>query len=182
MSPPAASGRNEGQPTDVFFHAFNVVTARRSVPAKILMRLPRDNMNVECTDGDCVSCNLVRVSVESRNRIQNKNDLWTTIKRINGWQEVHRRIQTGEAFVGERRQKRLPRAPHGSRRAFDDAAKGKAGPVNFAEALAALSEDERFAVEERAALHEYDGRLDRDAAERLAISEHWRTKHNGGFQ
>lgn len=87
-----------------------------------------------------------------------------------------------EALPNTRREKRAPRAPNGARRAFEDAAKGKTGPANFSEALALLLEDERYEIEERAAIHEFDGGLDRSAAERLAISECWRRKHGGAFQ
>src|SRR6186713_1343954 len=40
----------------------------------------------------------------------------------------------------------------------------------FASALSSLSEDQRFDVEERAAILEFDGRLTRDQAERLALT------------
>jgi hypothetical protein len=42
-----------------------------------------------------------------------------------------------------------------------------------------LPEDERYEVEERAAIMEFDGGLDRDAAERAAFSQYWRAKHRG---
>ena len=82
-----------------------------------------------------------------------------------------------EAIPGNGRLIRLPRAPKGARRAFDDAAKGQTAPANFSEALASLPADERYELEERAAIHECDGGLDRSAAERLAFAEYWRAKH-----
>lgn len=39
--------------------------------------------------------------------------------------------------------------------------------------LAKIPKDDWANVEERAAIHEYDGRLDRDAAERRALKEYW---------
>ena len=44
----------------------------------------------------------------------------------------------------------------------------------FAQAIAALAEDERADVEERAAILEFDGKLSRDQAERLALSPYSR--------
>lgn len=44
----------------------------------------------------------------------------------------------------------------------------------FAQAIAVLSEEERADVEERAAILEFDGRLSRDQAERLALSPYSR--------
>jgi len=82
-----------------------------------------------------------------------------------------------EAIRANGRLMRSPRAPNGARRACDDVAKGQTAPANFSEALASLPEDERYAVEERAAIHEFDGGLDRSAAEQRAFSEYWRAKH-----
>ena len=44
----------------------------------------------------------------------------------------------------------------------------------FAQAIADLSEEERADVEERAAILEFEGRLSRDQAERLALSPYSR--------
>jgi hypothetical protein len=44
----------------------------------------------------------------------------------------------------------------------------------FAKAIPALSEEQRADVEERAAILEFDGRLSRDQAERLALSPYGR--------
>jgi hypothetical protein len=46
----------------------------------------------------------------------------------------------------------------------------KAELDGFRRALAALGEEERADVEERAAILEFDGKLSRDQAERLALS------------
>ncbi len=50
-------------------------------------------------------------------------------------------------------------------------------PEGFFDALAMLPEEDRYAVQERAAIHEFDGGLERDTAERAAFSEYWRAKH-----
>lgn len=42
----------------------------------------------------------------------------------------------------------------------------------FSEAIAALPENERLEAEERAAIGEFDGKLSRDQAERLALTKH----------
>jgi hypothetical protein len=86
-----------------------------------------------------------------------------------------------EAIPANGRLIRSPHAPNGASRSFDDTAKGKTEPVNFTEAVAMMSEDERYEVEERAAIYESDGGLDRNAAEQQAFLEYWRTKHNGDF-
>ena len=45
--------------------------------------------------------------------------------------------------------------------------------------IAFLPEDERYEAEERAAIHEFDGGLPRDEAERLALEENWNLNHRG---
>ena len=50
-------------------------------------------------------------------------------------------------------------------------------PAGFPDALAMLPEAERYEVEERAGIMEFDGGLDRDTAEREAISAYWRNTH-----
>lgn len=50
------------------------------------------------------------------------------------------------------------------------------GPRRFASAFSSLAEDQRFDVEERAAILEFDGRLTRDQAERLALAMQCRPK------
>lgn len=47
-------------------------------------------------------------------------------------------------------------------------------PLEWKTELAKIPRDDWDNVEERAAIHEYDGGLDRDAAERRAIAEYWR--------
>ena len=81
-----------------------------------------------------------------------------------------------EAFSGERREKHSPCSPNEARRVCNGAVKGKTGPVNFSEALASLPEDECYELVERAAIHEFEGGLDRRAAELRAFSDHWRAK------
>lgn len=48
---------------------------------------------------------------------------------------------------------------------------------SFSDVLTTLSPDERYVLEERAAIHEFEGGLDRSAAEGAAFSEYWRKKH-----
>ncbi len=50
-------------------------------------------------------------------------------------------------------------------------------PECFADALASLPKDERYELEERAAIMEFDGGLDRNAAEHAAFSQFWREHH-----
>lgn len=68
-------------------------------------------------------------------------------------------------------------APSAARQANEGATGHK--PAGFPDAVAMLPEEDRFEVEERAAIHEFDGGLDRSAAERAALSEYWRAKHRG---
>jgi len=49
-----------------------------------------------------------------------------------------------------------------------------AGERSFSEAIAALPGNQRVEAEERAAILEFDGKLTRDQAERLAISKYLR--------
>ena len=48
------------------------------------------------------------------------------------------------------------------------------GEQPFSEAIASLPEDQRTEAEERAAILEFEGKLTRDQAERLAISKYLR--------
>jgi hypothetical protein len=50
-------------------------------------------------------------------------------------------------------------------------------PTGFQEAMKLLPEDECGELEERAAINEFDGGLDRNAAERAAFCDYWRRKH-----
>jgi hypothetical protein len=50
-------------------------------------------------------------------------------------------------------------------------------PECFADALLFLPENERYELEERAGIMEFDGGLDRSAAEQAAFSKFWREKH-----
>ena len=50
-------------------------------------------------------------------------------------------------------------------------------PECFADAVLLLPENERYELEERAGIMEFDGGLDRSAAERAAFSQFWREKH-----
>ena len=50
-------------------------------------------------------------------------------------------------------------------------------PECLTEALALLPEEERYEVEERAGIMEFEGGLERGAAEQAAFSEFWRAKH-----
>jgi hypothetical protein len=70
-------------------------------------------------------------------------------------------------------------APDAARRAIDGAAMDTEPPkpAGFPDAVEMLPEDERYEVEERAGIMEFDGGLDRDAAERAAMSAYWRTSH-----
>lgn len=51
---------------------------------------------------------------------------------------------------------------------------------SFADVLALLPEDDRYAVEERAAIHELDGGCTREQAEKLALDAYWAIKLTGG--
>jgi hypothetical protein len=86
-----------------------------------------------------------------------------------------------EACPRQQRGKGLPHAPDAARRAIDSAAKDNEPqkPAGFPDAVAMLPEEERYEVEERAAIMEHDGGLDRDAAEQAAFSIYWRAKHRG---
>lgn len=86
-----------------------------------------------------------------------------------------------EACPRKRRGKGLPHVPDAARRAIDGTARGTK-PAGFPDAVAMLPEDERYEVEERAAILEFDGELDRGAAEQSAFSEFWRAKHRGRSQ
>jgi len=82
-----------------------------------------------------------------------------------------------EACPRRRRGNSPQNAPDAARQAIEGAAGHKT--AGFPDAVAMLPEEDRFEVEERAAIHEFDGRLDRSAAERAALSEYWRAKHRG---
>ena len=74
-----------------------------------------------------------------------------------------------------------PHAPDAARQAIEGAARVEAPskPTGFPDALAMLPADDRYDVEERTAIMEFDGGLDRDAAERAAFSFYWWSKHRG---
>jgi hypothetical protein len=86
-----------------------------------------------------------------------------------------------EACPAQRRRNSQRNAPDGARQAFHGAARGNEPKelACFSEALARLPEEERYEVEERAGIMEFDGGLDRGAAEQAAFSEFWRAKHRG---
>ena len=75
-------------------------------------------------------------------------------------------------------------APDGARRAIGGGARDNEPqePARFFAGLASLPEDERYEVEERAGIMEFEGGLDRGAAEQSAFSEFWREKHRGRSQ
>lgn len=79
-----------------------------------------------------------------------------------------------DAFVEDR--KRRKNACHASTNGEIRAIDGGDG-VGFQDAVAMLPDEERADVEERAAIAEVDGGLDRETAERAAFSELWRRKH-----
>ena len=85
-----------------------------------------------------------------------------------------------EACPRQRRGKRPQNSPDAARRAIDGAAGVEVPqkPASFFDAVAMLPEEDRFDVEERAAIMEFDGGLDRDNAERAAMSAYWRAKHS----
>ncbi|MBM3859221.1 MAG: hypothetical protein FJ395_06180 [Verrucomicrobia bacterium] len=86
-----------------------------------------------------------------------------------------------EAFVDQRqrRGKASPVAYKPEIRAIDggDGLGHGQDPVAFQDAAALLSPDDRAEIEERAAIMELDGGLDRDRAERYSFSDLWRRKH-----
>ena len=83
------------------------------------------------------------------------------------------------AFVETRRGNGSQTAPEAEIRAFvgGDGVGHVQEPVGFQGAIQLLPEDERSDLEERAAVHEFEGGLDRDAAERAAFCDYWRQKH-----
>jgi|SRR5208283_5648934 len=83
-----------------------------------------------------------------------------------------------EACVRQRRGNGPQNAPDTAWRANGGAARPNE-PAGIPDAVALLSEDERYEFEERAAIMEHDGGLDRVAAELAAFSECWRAKHRG---
>lgn len=83
---------------------------------------------------------------------------------------------TVEACLRQRRGNGSQNAPDGALQAIEGAA-GHTLPAGFPDAVGMLSEDERYEFEERAAIMEHDGGLDRDAAELAALSAFWRSQH-----
>jgi len=83
-----------------------------------------------------------------------------------------------EACPRQRRQKRPQNAPDAARREIDGGAKVEvpSKQAGFPEALAMLPEEDRYDMDERAAIMEFDGGLERDAAERAAFTFYWRSK------
>jgi hypothetical protein len=71
-----------------------------------------------------------------------------------------------EACLCQPRQKGSPCALNAPSRVFD----GSSG-------MALLPQEDRYDVEERAAIMEFDGGLARSAAELAALSEYWRVNH-----
>ncbi len=53
-------------------------------------------------------------------------------------------------------------------------------PARYADVFALLPEDDRYPVEERAAIHEFDGGCTREQAEKLALDEYWMRKLTEG--
>ena len=86
-----------------------------------------------------------------------------------------------EAFVEQRKRRKDARPAYtGGEIGAIDGGNGVGHvqePVRFQDAVALLPEDEGAEVEERAAIHEFEGGLDREAAERAAFSDLWRRKH-----
>jgi hypothetical protein len=81
-----------------------------------------------------------------------------------------------EAFPHQRRENGPPHTLNDPGSVF--LGEGREKPTaSFSELAASLPEDGRYALEERAAIHEFEGGLDRNAAECAAFSEHWREKH-----
>jgi len=82
---------------------------------------------------------------------------------------------TVEAFIETPRRDDAPRPLNDAGCVFGGEGRAKP-PADFADALDTLPEDERYVLEERAAIHEFEGKLDRNAAELVAFSEFWREK------
>lgn len=83
---------------------------------------------------------------------------------------------TVEALPHQRREKAPALPLNHAGRVFKDRV-GERPPASFSDALALLPQGERYELEERAAIHEFDGHLDRSAAELAAFSTFWREKH-----
>lgn len=45
--------------------------------------------------------------------------------------------------------------------------------MTWPQAISAVPPDDRYEVEERAAIHEFDGGMERSAAEQRALAEYW---------
>lgn len=83
---------------------------------------------------------------------------------------------TVEAFLQTPRRDDAPRPLNDAGRVFGGPG-GESRPGSFADALEVLPEDERYVLEERAAIHEFEGGFSRSAAELAAFSGFWRQKH-----
>jgi len=83
-----------------------------------------------------------------------------------------------EAYTRQRRGNGAQKAPDACQRTFDGTARVQepSKPAGFHDALAMVPEEDRYDVEERGAIMEFDGGLDRDAADRAAFSEYCRAK------
>lgn len=80
-----------------------------------------------------------------------------------------------ETVCRQPREDVAPRPLNDAGRVFSNGA-GESPQPSFSHVLATLPEEERYALEERAGIHEDSG-LDRSAAECAAFSEFWRKKH-----
>lgn len=85
-----------------------------------------------------------------------------------------------EACPRQRRGNGAQDAPDSARRAIESAGTVQvpSKPAAFLEALAMLPEDDRYELEERAGILQFDGGLERGAAERAAFSEYRRMKQS----
>lgn len=52
-------------------------------------------------------------------------------------------------------------------------------PADYSAVLALLSDDERYEIEERAAIHEFEGGCSKDKAQEFALQEFWQRKLSG---
>ena len=97
----------------------------------------------------------------------------------NGLYELARAVV--EAFSHQFRENGHDRAPDAPQRTIAGEPKvlSASKSASFLEALQAVPEEDRYELEERAGIMEFDGGLDRDAAERATFTAYWRGRHAG---
>jgi hypothetical protein len=83
-----------------------------------------------------------------------------------------------DAYPRLQHRKSPQNAPDARQKTFDEVEKSGSKPAGFSEAFASLPDEDRYDMEERAAIMEFDGGLDRDAAEQAAFSLYRRGRYS----